>query len=303
MASEKLLPEKNIRHLPAALGAIIKKKQPLQVVSFCIKANAKGRFPPDLTGLFGLGFERVSSSHRSSLVRKIEGTDLFGKPYLFTEVEISKKEVRLRYSIPGGQDPALRHLHACTLMARVLSIVPGLELCAKDACGTMLSALESSSGACTSSYSELSKKSSDLQKEAAALRVENMRLRRTCEEEAALSIEREGQISTMASRVSKLEAVSDLALAELLLEWLSSHRGSFSTAFFSKQSGVSAARAEEGLEQLLKSGAIKRVGGRLVPQKAAKSQEFELQQAGIGRSLSPLLARFRIGRAKESNFP
>lgn len=298
MAHEKMRAAKN-----GWPGAILKKQQPPQAVSYEIGLEMEGKFPPDLTGLLGLGFERVSSSARSSLVRKIEGTDFFGNPYLFTEVEIRRTELRLRYSVPPDQDASLRHLRACTLMLRVLGMVPQAKLNAQDACETLLPALESGSQTCNTGYSVLSKKFTSLQKESAALRKENARLRRTCEEEAALSIEREGQISALSSRISKLEAVSDGALSELLLEWLSSHRGLFSAALFSRQTGVSPSRAEEGLEQLLKSGAIRQVEGRLVFQKTAKGQEFELQKTGVGRSLLSAISNLKFGAKKQSNPP
>jgi len=261
------------------------------IISSTIPAKMIGKFPPDLSSLLGLGFERVSSTKRLVLVRKIEGTDFKGNPHLFTEVEIHKDAVVLRYSLPADHDPRIRHLQSCILLLRVLSLVPNLETGAQGISGVILPALESGSLACNSSYSLLSKKLSDSQHEGGKLQQENRRLRHTCEDEAALAVERERQISVLSERVAFLESVSDAALEELLLDWISSHRGSFSSPLFSKQAGVASARAEEGVELLLKSGALKRIGGKFVSHQPAQRQIFELQKAGIGKSISSLFSK------------
>jgi hypothetical protein len=236
--------------------------------------------------LLGLGFEHVSSSKNRLLVRKIDGLDLRGRPHLFTEVEISGSELLLRYSVPDEEKAEQRRLDACILLLRILSILPGIKMDAAGASLTVLPALESSLLASEADYATLFAKlrrSQSLENELAA---RNRKLLRACEEEAARSIERERQIAALSRRLSKLEAVSDQVLLELLLEWLDAHKGAFSANAFSHQHNIPSSRAEEGMELLLKSGAVEKVGGAMRHKRPLPSHLFEINKSRIRRVVS-----------------
>ena len=239
---------------------------------------------------------RFGSRRLMARVRKTEGTDFSGKPYLFTEIEIGRKGVALRYSLPPGHSRQARHLHSCLLLLRVLSLVPGLELGAAGACNLLLPALEFSSFASGADYSLLHSKFDSLLHEAEELRHRNRELQHSSEEEAAISVERERRISALSGRVARLESLSDAALSELILDWISSHHGSFSLIHFSQQNRVPPSRAEEGLESILKSGIIRMVGGRLHVQRQEDGHLFEIALNGLQGRLNRAISGLR-GRA------
>ncbi len=252
------------------------------------RARASGRFPPDLSALLGLGFQHVSSSRQGAMVRKIEGIDLLGKPHLFTEVEIRRGAVSLRYSCPDGQSPQVRRLQACVLLLRVLSLVPRLEIDAAGLGQALLPSLELASSTAGGGFSALHRKFAVLGQEASTLRQRNSALTRSCEEGESSALERQRRMAALEARVASLEAVSDSALSELLLDWLSSHRGSFSAAAFSQQHKIPPSRAEQGLERLLKSGSIRQAGARFAAQKQPQRQVFEIAKGGLAGAASAL---------------
>ena len=260
---------------------------------FSFRARASGRFPPDLSALLGLGFQHVSSSGQGVVVRKIEGVDLLGKPHLFTEVEIRRGAVSLRYSCPEGQSPQARRLQSCILLLRVLSLIPKLEVDAAGFGQALLPSLEFASSTAGDGFSALHRKFTVLGQEASSLRQRNSALTRSCEEEASSALERERRIAALEARVASLTSVSDPALSDLLLDWLSSHRGSFSAAAFSQQHKIPPSRAEQGLELLLKAGTIRQAGARFAAQKQTPHEVFEIAKGGIAGAASAL-SRLRL---------
>ncbi len=243
--------------------------------------------PPGLAAassvLMGLGFDQASSSKNRLLAKKIESRSLLGAPYLFIELEIRGGTLFLRYSVPDEGATEQRRLKACILLLRVLSIFPGAKIDAAGASLALLPALESSILASDEDYASIFSKLRRAQTSQDEIAERNRKLLRVCEEEAALSIERERQINALSKRVAKLEAVSDKALEELILEWLDSHQGSFSPTTFSHQHQIPPSRAEEGLEMLLKSGAVRKVGNGFQNQKSTPAQVFEVNASRIHR--------------------
>lgn len=263
-----------------------------------IRLSVKGRFPPDLSQLLGLGFDMLSSSKNSVLVRKVEGRTLSGEPHLFAQLEIRKGSATLQYSVPPHSDRSIRRLHASLLLLSVLRLIPKLEADAQQLSEFLLPSLEAASAVAGAGYSALSKKFSDLKAERDSLAAKAARLQSSSEESALAVLELQRQLEAFSARVRELSAVSDAALCESVLEWLRSHRGSFDAAQFSSQAGVPLPRAEEGLEMLLKSGTISKVGAGF----AARQQEarqFEVRQQEIPRQAQEALLSLlgRKGRA------
>ncbi len=225
-----------------------------------IAAHFKGKFPHDISSLSGLGFDKVSVTKGKLLIRKNQSIDFSGKPHLFFEIEMHKKSIFLRYNSPKGSEKRIRSLQAHVFLLRALSLLPGMQTDSSDIAKLVLPSLELSSEIAGMDYELLLKKHTDLQLEFAELAKKGKRLSKASEQSALLAIELENKVSAQARRIQKLEAVSDQSLREMVLCWVASHRGSFDVAAFSKENKLNSARAEEGLEMLLKSGAIARIG-------------------------------------------
>lgn len=257
------------------------KDEPARIAEHRLPVAFRGKFPPDASGLSSLGFDSVSVSKGAVIVRKGQGVDFAGKPLLFFEIELGKNCAVLRYSVGGGSDERLRRLHATTLFLRVLSLFPGaLQADAAQLSSLALPPLEASAQVADSGYEMLAKRHSDLKADFSELSKKSRRLANAAEEGARSSIELERQIAALSERILKLEAVSDQVLREMVADWLSSHRGSFDAASFSKANNVPPQRAEEGLWMLVKSGAARKVEGGYSVKKQEGRGVFELQKAG-----------------------
>ena len=236
-------------------------RKPPRIVEHALPMSFKGKFPPDVSLLSSLGFDSISVSRREVSIKKSQGADFAGQPYLFHQIVLRKNMVLLRYSVADGTDEDIRRLHATCALLRVLSLFPKMQQA--DAAGLaamVLPPLEASAEVAGTGYELLSKKYSDLKNDFTELSLKNKRLAAAAEEGAVASIELERQISALCVRVQKLETVSDAVLCEMVLDWLNSHRGSFDAVGFSKSTGVQPQRAEEGLEMLAKSGAVRKLG-------------------------------------------
>lgn len=267
------------------------KEGPARIVEHRLRVAFRGKFPPDVSGLSSLGFDSVSVSKGAVLVRKNQGVDFAGKPHLFFEIELGRSGAALRYSVAGSSDERLRRLHATTLFLRVLSLFPGdFQADAAELSSLALPPLEASAQVADNGYEMLAKRHADLKDDFSELSMKSRRLANVAEEGARSSIELERQIAALSGRIRSLEAVSDQALHEMVVEWLSSHRGSFDAASFSKANGISPQRAEEGLEMLVKSGAARKVEGGYSAKKQEGRGVFELQKAGRFDALGGIAA-------------
>lgn len=244
-----------------------------------------GHWPPDVSSLSGLGFDSVSVSKGSVIIRKTQSAGMAGRPHLFCEITLGKKECALRWSVPRESDEGIRQLQSSLLLLRALSILPSAQADAPQLASLLLPPLEAASRISTADYELLSKKCEDFRRQHGELSSKNARLSSSSEESAALLLEQSRTIAALESRIKKLEAVSDPALRELVLEWVSSHRGSFNAAAFSAANNIAPSRAEEGLETLLQSGALRRIGGSFLASGQETRGQYAQQKQGLFASL------------------
>lgn len=263
--------------------------------SFEVKLKTQGSWQEGLSALCGLGFDSVSVSGTQALIKKVQGADMAGRPHLFCEIALSKNSAKVTYTAPKEHDAPLRRLQAASLLLRVLSLLPSASADASGLASALLPALESSSQAVSLDYSLLSKRYSDLRRENSELLAANARLSAASEEAASASLELERQLSALELRIKKLESVSDESLRELVLDWLSVHHGNFNAAAFAAASGVPPARAEEGLEMLLRAGAIKRLRASFIQQKQEGRGQFAREEKSIITLLSERARKFASG--------
>jgi hypothetical protein len=236
-------------------------KKETKIEQCVIPISFTEKFQPEAARLSGLGFSSVAVSDAKITIRKNSSSDIFGRPHLFIEIEISKDKALVSYSVPLESDPACRQLQAAALFLRVLALLPGASISAGGSASVLLPPIETAARIAGTNYQGISKKYSEARSEAADLATKNSALQKSSEENALATIELQRQLSALSSRIKELESVTDPTLCEMVFDWISSHRGSFDAAQFSKANGVPPSRAEEGLDLLLCSGAIEPIGG------------------------------------------
>lgn len=248
-----------------------------------IGCSYAGKWPPDFSHLSSLGFDKLEVNSSFAVVKKVQSHDFAGRPRLFVEIRLNKSEIQLSYSCLKGTDDGLRRLHATLFLLRVLRLLPKVRASAAELSEYLLPSLEISSDVATQPYESLQKKLRDLQADYEAVCSQKSRMVRLSEAEAKKSLKLESELEALQGRVRKLEAVSDAVLCESLLSWIRVHRGELGLAGFSEANKIQLARCEEGLEILLKDGAIVEISSgnfsqarKHTPRQFSFSQRFDL---------------------------
>ncbi|MCX6772628.1 MAG: hypothetical protein NTV88_02565 [Candidatus Micrarchaeota archaeon] len=239
-----------------------------------------GTWPPDLSALSGLGFDSVSTTKSKITIKKSQSTDIAGHPHLFCKIELEKNSATLIYSVPPEADSKIRQMQAAALFLRVMSLMQNLQIPAQDFAALSLPALETASKVATTDYGSLSKKYNDLRHEASDTALKSARLSASSEEAASTMLGLERQLAASEARIKKLEAVSDTALREAVLEWINAHHGAFNAAAFASSAKIPLTRTEEGLEMLLKTGSLRRVGSSFSTEHVEGRGMFQEQAKG-----------------------
>jgi len=255
--------------------------------------KVSGKWPPDMQPLSGLGFDRVSVSKSAVIARKADSYDMRGKPYLVCEIELRKKTVALRYSCPSGSHPAGRRLRATLLLLRTLRLFPSITAGVSMFSAALIPPVEFSEQIASEPYESLLKKYEDAAAGGKQALLQNQRLLSTAERVSAACLALEKENSSLKSRVRSLEAVSDMQLQELLLDWLTARQGGFNLPQFSSANAIPIARCEEGLEQLARQGAIRKVPGKFAVQSfGAQNRQFKVKSPIFGGSVERLRQSF-----------
>ena len=264
-----------------------------------IPISFTGKFPPGASALSGLGFDSVSTTKSAVTVRKSR-RGMSNLPISRLEIAIRRTTLSISVSSPQSSEPALEEMRACATLLRVLSLFPSIQISASEMAKLLLPPLASAEGVANSPYESLAKKYRDAQSDLSSLLSKNRALLRSSEEGVLSSLEAERQLSALSARIRKLESVSDDTLLELVQDYLSSHRGKFDAALFSRAHGIPPARGEEGVERLIASGAVKKVGGALHVQSAHSHGEFEQQKHGALHLLASAIRLPKIGKARQT---
>jgi hypothetical protein len=262
-----------------------------------IAVEFSGKFPPDARALSGLGFVSVAVSKTAITIRKSQ-QGYHSSPIAHLEIVLKKNSALLRVSAPAAADPRLQELRAVATFMRVLSLFPSMQANAAELARLALPSIDTASFVADAPYESLSKKYNEAHTDLVSLLAKNRALLRSSEEGVLASLELERQAAALSTRISKLEAVSDDALLELIQDWLSSHRGRFNAALFAKTHNLPPARAEEGLSQLLASGEVKKIGGSLQVHLPRVHGEFEQKKQSPLGGLASLLG---VGNRKKHN--
>jgi hypothetical protein len=245
------------------------------------------RFPQSHEKLASLGFDEIYSSGSCLRLQKHAGGRLMPGKGLFFRIEITRGSAKLSYAVPPGADPSSRRLKSAAMLLHVLLLFDGAKADAKGLAKLLQQPLDEADWLLSMGLESFSRRQKELSSEAAKLRSSNKRLFRELEKANLIAMEKERRIASLSARIAKLESVSDQVLGEMVLEWLRSHSGRFDSAEFSKANRVPAPRAEEGLESLLASGAIREIGGVLAHDRGSAKRSFE-EKFPLFRQLSSL---------------
>ena len=256
-----------------------------------------GKFPPSTAALSGLGFDSVSTASSRISIRKSR-RGMHNLPISSLEIRLQPTSVSISLSSPPTASPELEEMRAYAMLLRVLSLFPSIKANASEMAKALLPSLAAAEKAASEPYESLAKKYRDAHADLASLLSKNRELLRSSEESVLASLELERQISALSLRIKKLETVSDDTLLELVQDWLSMHRGRFDAALFSRAHAIPPARAEEGIERLLASGAIRKVGGTLHVQSAHAHGIFEPRPAAALESIKSALRLPKFGKGR-----
>jgi len=250
-------------------------------------------FSQGLPLLSELGFDSLSISKNTAIAKKVESTDLSGRPSMFFNIELFCNKAKVSFSIPKGCDPRTRRLHATALFLQSLSLVPNAKADLASICRFVLPSLETAVRTSNVPYEFLEKKHADCVSQLSESAVKSNRIIHTAEECARRCAELERQNSLLQARVSRLETVPDSALCEMALDWVATHQGTFSAARFSKENNIPVFRCEEGLDALLRSGALRSSDGRYSRVTKPQYRHFTIEKNGLLGAAAKLAAEAR----------
>ena len=260
-----------------------------------IPISFTGKFPPNASALSGLGFDSVSTAKSSVTIRKCR-RGMHGMPISHFEIKLQRTRLSISFSSQPAAQPEIEGMRANISLLRVLSLFPSIQISASELARLLLPSLAAAEDVANVPYESLAKKHSDAHADLSSLLSKNRELLRSSEESVLASLELERQLSALSARIKKLEAVSDDTLLELVQDWLYAHRGKFNAALFAQAHNIPPARAEEGLQRLLASGAVKKVGGTLHSQSAHSHGEFEQHGQGAFHSLTSAIKLPKFGK-------
>ena len=260
-----------------------------------IHISFSGKFPPDSRALSGLGFDSISSTKQAITIRKSQ-PGINSLPLAHLEITLKHDSAMLKVAASASCDPRIEELRAVSAFLHVLSLFPTCRASASELAHLLIPSLDAAASVADASYESLSKKCRDAHDSLSSLLAKNRALLRSSEEGVLASLELERQASALSARIKKLESISDDTLLELVQEWLSSHHGSFNAALFAKAHNLPPARAEEGLERLLSSGAVRKVGGSLHTHHEHTHGAFECRQKGALASLQQAIKLPAFGK-------
>ncbi len=207
----------------------------------------------------GLGFTSVEARKDKLVLEKTETEDLEGKPHHFYRAVFQPEKLSFTYSI--GANRAVRRLEALSALLNMLKLaedsysVEASQLHAplEAALREVLSLSDAASYSSAEQLAELQDRYSSLEKKYKDLVVSS-------EQNARILLECEKKRDEYHGRIRQLEGMSDQVLRQEIFKWLKTHAGEISVSEFSKSYSVPTSRVEEGLEQLLKSGYIRKKG-------------------------------------------
>jgi hypothetical protein len=206
-----------------------------------------------------LGFSKVAYSKKKLVVEKSGGEDLYGKKHLHYRIVFGDKDVEFSYSIPSSSTKRRRMLEIYPVLINTVRIAEDFyEIKASTLLEPVLYLLKEMDAVVGRDALDVSSELDALNEKHQTLTKKYEELVRSSEENARILLESERRREELNKRNEELESLSDETLREELFKWLKVHNGSINIREFSKAYGAQSKRVEEGLNQLIKEGYIKK---------------------------------------------
>jgi hypothetical protein len=214
----------------------------------------------DLTPLLGsLGFSKMNYTKDTLTVEKVESEDISGKPYLFYKIELSPASILIRYLLPSPEQRVARSLQMGLLSLNVFRIISThYDVTVSSVYPFYYALLNSLSDALDKEKLEAISELNALKSRHVSLDKKYKDLVRSSEQNARILVEAERKKEELEEKLKKMEGVNDEVLQERLFEWIRTHEGEINTYEFARINATPVGRVEEGLNQLIKKGYIKR---------------------------------------------
>lgn len=224
-----------------------------------IKCTQKKNLKALATLLGGLGFTKIAYQKGSLVIEKTKGTDLRGNPYLEYRVEFLGDEIRFIFGLTGSRSKNARLLELMPTFLNILQVSEEYyEINPTQIFSHINTVLIELSKIIDKDAVEFSTQLTDLAAKYDDLTRKYNDLVRSSEGNTRILLECERKRDELQKKLSQLTGMSDDLLKESLYTWIKVHSGSIDIREFSKVNSISVSRAEEGLDQLIREGYLKR---------------------------------------------
>ncbi|MBI2079187.1 hypothetical protein HYT84_00350 [Candidatus Micrarchaeota archaeon] len=206
-----------------------------------------------------LGFNKINFKKDELSVEKAHGEDLQGKQYLHYRIVFGKKEILFIYSIPGHLSKRRRLIEVYPVLLNTLKIIEDYyEINAYNLVSPLLELLGELEKAMDKDVVDVSSELEDLKEKHNSLTKKYEDLVHSSEQNARILLEAERKSEEQKKRLEQLESLGDETLKEELFKWVKLHSGVIDLEQFCKAYNLPVKRAEEGLNNLIKEGYIKK---------------------------------------------
>ncbi|MBN1169513.1 hypothetical protein JXA56_00670 [Candidatus Micrarchaeota archaeon] len=224
-----------------------------------VKCQQKKNLKSLATLLSGLGFTKISYAKGRLIIEKTKGRDLRGQPYLEYRVEFKDDTLEFTYSLSGKRSKNARLLELMPTFLNILQVAEEYyDIQPTQLFSHINTVLLELSKIVDHDAVEFSTQLTDLQEKHADISKKYDDLVRSSEAGTRILLECERKRDELQKKLSQLSGMSDDLLKETLYNWIKVHGGSIDIREFSKANSVSVSRTEEGLDQLIREGYIRR---------------------------------------------
>lgn len=236
-------------------------KQAAEKKELFIPLKRKGGAKAVHSALEGLSFiTKLSSEGESVVAEVVETRDINKNPYLYTIYRFEPGGVKVEYTITPESSPRKRNIDVCSNLLAMLSLVgEGYSLGLGPLYTFMQKTLNDADQHVNLTYQQLLNKHDAMKKENQELSDKFKKMKESYDELNTSFLELEKRSQVLKDRISQLEGMTDSELKEELMRWIGEHDGYVKYSDFAKSFNIPQTRVEEGVNQLLKEGHLKRL--------------------------------------------
>ncbi len=212
-----------------------------------------------LASLLGdVGFNRIEYGNNSLTVEKVV-EDLRGKHHPQYSIVFGDKMIEFDYEIAKKGGISSEKLDVLPILLNTLILAKDhYDLDHTETFRMMIDTIENLKVLVGKDTIDVASELEEIKEKYAILQKKYEDIIRSSEENSRLLLETEQRLQELSTRVQQLSGISDEMLRQELYLWIKMHGGSINIKDFAKAYSVSIARAEEGLEELMRERYIKK---------------------------------------------